>query len=421
MERTDSRDDNSLTTAVADGFHAAVYSGLQQPYDAIRQIAGQVHIDLPNAHLVSAPEQATSGSAAWVAESVGSAAGMIPWVIASNKLVRAGGSLAGIGREGAALASGMGIAEAGMTGAVYSTLFQPTQTNGNFLFNKAADAGIAFSTFAAGAGINNMVRPMFGSFTSELANRAVNAGTASMAGFGAGIVSAEAGNLLGKPHQDVMQTGLKFAVAGGVFGATSKNGFTSETEIGASKNGFDSKVNAMSKNLGHSGDPIVSGTVASERSAPYFAERLSAPAKSGDLFGPRPEVIEQTLPEVKARYGENSPEHASTLVQLGDAHMTQGKLSSPGAEASYLEALRIFSSHGADTPQTAWVYDKLATVKQVSGDTVGAAANLSKALEIWQSSSRESALPAESYIARRTEDLARLQTLNRFNATKPGD
>lgn len=420
MERTELRNDNSLTTAVADGFYAAVYTGLQQPYDAIRQIAGQVHIDLPNAHLVSAPDQATTGSAAWVAESIGSAAGMIPWVIASNKLVRAGGSFLGMSREGAALASGMSMTEAGMTGAVYSTLFQPTQNNGNFLFNKAQDAGIAFSTFAAGAGVNNLVRPMFGTFTSELANRAVNASTASMAGFGAGVVSAEAGNLLGKPHQDVMQTGLKFALVGGVFGAASKNGFNNETEIRTNRTRSDAKVNAMSRNFNQNGDPItVAG--ANERSAPYFAELRPGQGKAGDMFGPRPEVIEQTLPEVRGRYGDNSPEHASTLVQLGDAHMTQGKLSSPQAEASYLEALRIFSAHGTETPQTAWVYDKLATVKQVSGDTVGAAANLSKALEIWQSMARENSRPSENYIARRTEDLSRLQVVNRFNETKPGD
>lgn len=413
------RDDNSLTTAVADGFHAAVYTGLQQPYDAIRQIAGQVHIDLPNAQFTSAPEQAKTGSVAWFAESVGSTVGMIPWVVASNKLVRAGGSFAGLSTEGAALtASGISVGEAGMTGAVYSTLFQPAQTNGNFFLNKAADAGIAFGAFAAGAGVNNMIRPMFGTFSSEVANRLVGAGTGSVSGFGAGVVSAEASNMLGKPHQDVLQSGLKFAMVGGVFGAIPKAGSVSEAEQTRGRGNFES-VNAMSKNLAQNGDPLVASPLASD--AAYFADKPAGPPKGSDIFGPRPDVVQRTLTEVTAKYGENSPEHASMLVQLGDAHMTQGKLSSPQAEASYEQALRIFSARGESTPQTAWIYDKLASVKQLTGDNAGAAAHLSRALEIWQSTPAEKGLPSVNHIARRTEDLARLQLLNKFSAIKPED
>jgi hypothetical protein len=426
MERRDipSHDDNSVTTAIADGFQAAVYTGLQQPYNAIRQIAGQVHIDLPDAHMASAPADAKTGSMSWFAESAGSAAGMIPWVIASNKLVRAGSSFAGLSREGAALtASGMGMGEAGMTGAVYSTLFQPAQGNGNFFANKAADAGIAFGTFAAGAGANNVIRPMFGNFGSELANRAVTAGTASLSAFGAGVVNAESSNLLGKPQQDALQTGLKFALIGGVFGATSR-GVSSESNASAgslaSRNGFQTKAEAMSRNLSQNGDPLVASPLGAETSqtGSYF-ERPAGQQPTGGMFGPHPNVIESTIGDIKARYGENSPELASTMTQLGDAHMTQGKLSAPQAEASYQEALRIYSSHGSDTPQTAWVLDKLASVNQSAGDTVGAAANLSKALEIWRSMPNGKGVPNESHIARRAEDLARLQLLTKYNTRTP--
>lgn len=420
MERRDTttRDDNSLTTAVSDGFHAAVYTGIQQPYDAIRQIAGKVHIDLPEAHLASAPVEAKAGSVAWFAESIGGAAGMIPWIVASHKMVRTGSSLAGFSSETAALtASGMTMREAGMTGAVYSTLFQPVQENGNFLLNKAKDAGIGFGTFAAGAGLTNIVRPMFGSFTSEVANRAVTAGTASVSAFGAGVINAEAGNVLGKPHQDALQTGVKFALVGGIFGAATKSGLVNEAERAPASENFG-RVNSMSQTLGNTGDPIMSPLGAERTSATFYGDRPT-PSKGMDMFGPRPEVIEQTLTEVRSRYGDNSPEHASTLVQLGDAHMVQGKLANPQAQASYEQALQIFKGFGEETPQTAWVYDKLSSVKQSSGDTVGAVNDLAKALEIWRANTDKQGVPSESHIARRTEDFARMEVLNRFNNRKP--
>ncbi|CAN5421193.1 hypothetical protein BH10CYA1_BH10CYA1_02600 [soil metagenome] len=423
MERRDSttHDDNSLTTAVADGFQAAVYTGIQQPYDAIRQIAGKVHIDLPEAHLASTPVEAKTGSAAWFAESIGGAAGMLPWIVASHKMVRAGSSFAGLSTETSALtASGMGMREAGLTGAVYSTLFQPVQDNGNFLLNKAKDAGIGFGTFAAGAGLNNTIRPMFGSLTSEISNRLLTAGTASVSAFGAGVINAEAGNVLGKPHQDALQTGLKFAVVGGIFGAASKNNLVNDSERAPVRSGFDTRVNSMSQNLGSGGDPLIMNPLGVERTSNnFFADRPAGPSAGNDMFGPRPQVIERSLGEIKSRYGENSQEHAATLVQLGDAHMVQGKLSNPVAQASYEQALQIFRGHGEETPQTAWVYDKLANVKQSSGDSVGAANDLSKALEIWRANSKNPDVPNENHITRRTEDLARMQVLNRFNSRTP--
>ena len=83
------------------------------------------------------------------------------------------------------------------------------------------------------------------------------------------------------------------------------------------------------------------------------------------------------------------------------------------------QALQIFRGHGEATPQTAWVYDKLATVKQSSGDSVGAANDLSKALEIWRADPKNPDVPNENHIARRTEDLAHMQVLNRFTNRSP--
>ncbi|MBS1954147.1 MAG: hypothetical protein JST89_08175 [Cyanobacteria bacterium SZAS-4] len=392
MEGTDkpTRDDNSLTTAAADGLQAALYTGIQQPYDSVRQIAGAVHIDLPELNIAAAPAETRTGSTAWFAETIGGAIGMLPLIVASHKMVRAGSSFTRLSTETSVLtASGMGIKEAGLTGATYSTLFQPVQNDGNFMLEKAKNAGIGFGTFAVGAGLNNALRPLFGSFSSGLSNRLMTVGTASLSAFGAGVVDAEANNLAGNPHQDALETGMKFAVMGGVIGATSKNYLASEAK-------------SVPKN-----------------SDIFFGERPAPRPTTGDFFGPRTSEIEKSLNEVKSRYGENSQEVASTLVQLGDAHMVQGRLSNPNAKASYEQALGIFNRFGEETPQTAWVYDKLANVKQSSGDTVGAANDLAKAEKIWRANSKNPNIPDENYINRRTEDLARMQVLNNFNNRRP--
>ena len=416
------RDDNSLAVAVADGFQSAVYTGLQQPYDSVRQLAKNiVHVNLPEANLVCAPSQAKTGSLAWFADSVGGAAGMIPWVVASHKMVRMGTSFAGLS-ELAAGAGRMGVAEAGLTGATYSTLFQPVQNNGNFFANKAVDAGISFATFAGGTAVNNTLRPMFGGMSSELSSRAANIGAASLSGFGAGVINAEFANLMGKPHQDALLSGLKFGIAGGAFGAAAGGRAAAETEITMPKPVSEMPTEAISPSIAV---PEIARNAITELKSPgaqtYRGERPvsnlfdnseSPRAPSKDIFGPRPEVLEQSLPEIKSRFGENSKEHASALVQIGDAHMVQGLLSNPKAQVNYEQALQIFKAQNDSSPQTAWVLDKLASVKQSSGDTAGAAADLAKALEIWKSNGPDNSNYAnENHILRRTEDLTNLQKL----------
>ncbi|MDQ6622976.1 MAG: hypothetical protein M3Y86_05760 [Verrucomicrobiota bacterium] len=120
--------------------------------------------------------------------------------------------------------------------------------------------------------------------------------------------------------------------------------------------------------------------------------------------------------------GENSAEYAAVLVQLGDAHMVQGALSNPRAQLAYERALEIFAAEGEESAETAWLDDKLANVKQSSGDSAGAEADLAKAVEFWRGHPQAGTVaPAvsERYLARREEDLERLIRLNEFQNRKP--
>ncbi|MBA3962489.1 MAG: tetratricopeptide repeat protein [Chthoniobacterales bacterium] len=138
-------------------------------------------------------------------------------------------------------------------------------------------------------------------------------------------------------------------------------------------------------------------------------------------FEPTPAQLREKLTATRARCGEDSVEYAFVLVELGDAHMVQGRLSNPAAQASYETALKIFQTEGQETPEVAWLYDKLANVKQSSGDTFGAEADLKKALALWQDRPPDKLRWAlrDDHLTRREEDLERLRKVNAFKNRKP--
>lgn len=148
-------------------------------------------------------------------------------------------------------------------------------------------------------------------------------------------------------------------------------------------------------------------------------QSIPKPAVSGgDVFGPRPSEVEQTAEAVKSQHGE-SFEYAHALVRLGDAHMVQGTLSNPKAQVCYEQALKIVSTEGESTAETAFVLDKLANVKQSSGDTAGAATDLAKAIEIWKALDTDARFVTDHHIERRVEELTRLERVVAFNNRRP--
>lgn len=156
----------------------------------------------------------------------------------------------------------------------------------------------------------------------------------------------------------------------------------------------------------------------------FFDNEASRPqptAPGGDVFGPRPNELEQKAAQVKSQHGENSFEYASALVRVGDAHMVQGSLANPQAQDCYEQALKIVSAEGESTAETAYILDKLANVKQSSGDTAGAATELAKAIEIWKALDADSRFITDHHLERRMEDLTRLERVVAFNNRRPPD
>jgi len=377
METTENLkfDKTKTAEAVVDGLQAAAYTGIQRPYEAIKQASHNIfHVDLPDSHIVQAPPKVSDNSAAGVAESIGTAVGMMPWIYASHKIVGSFASELGFSAEKALMSKSLSITRAGFTGATYSALFQPAQGKGNYFEEKAQDAGIAFATFATGAGINAAVKPLFGTFETRAANVGLSSSIGAISGVGAGVVNAELNNLSGREHVSPLRAGIEFGILGGAFGA---------------------KLAGETKTIGKQ-----------EMSSNELDER--------DIFGERPEKLLTNLDAIKSRYGENSPEHADYLIRIGDAHMTQGSLSNPSAQASYEQALKIFSDSGQSNAQMGKVYDKLANVKESSDDTRGAVADLARAIELWQTDQTNPDFVKSDYFVRREQDLRRLQGVNQI-------
>ncbi|HEY9676691.1 MAG TPA: hypothetical protein V6C76_01720 [Drouetiella sp.] len=430
MFRGENTETASNKSAIEECAESALYAGIQQPYDAVRQIAAKtVHISLPESNMFAAPKEAATGSAAWVAQSVGGAIGMAPWLMVSNQLVKFGGARTGLMTETAALAAPkIGVFEAGMTGATYGALFTPTQDNGSFLSNKLTDAGINFGTFAAGAALHNSFRPMFSGASSEVTQRIIGAGTGSMAGFGAGIANAELNNLAGREHQDVLGTGLKFGILGGIVSARAEATPQAKPVSASSFNGrlglslrdestsLSTKIQPEDLRMNSSGSPHTDGRTGSTMFSKDF---YVTPEVGRDNYGgPKPYQVEAKLPEVLRQYGENSAQHGFVLMDLGDALITARK----PAEAlqNYEKATTILNARGESTPRSAYVLDRTAHAKQAVGDLNGAQADLTQALEIWKANDlRTDGLVAENHIARRTEDLQRVERMIKNKNTRP--
>jgi hypothetical protein len=151
---------------------------------------------------------------------------------------------------------------------------------------------------------------------------------------------------------------------------------------------------------------------------PWQAVQIAAEG----MFGPPVEKLIAQLPAISARFGEKSPQYATLSVQIGDAHMVQGLLSNPQAQRSYEAALEILQTMEDVRPEIAWVHDKLACVKQSSGDSFGAQADLEKAVSFWRENppaNRLGPVALQDHVARREEDLERLVKLNAFLNRKP--
>lgn len=148
---------------------------------------------------------------------------------------------------------------------------------------------------------------------------------------------------------------------------------------------------------------------------------MPQPVDGSDVFGPSPNQLERKAEEVKSQHGEGSLEYASALVRLGDAHMMQGTLANPQAQQCYERALKIVCVEGEANAEAAYVFDKLANVRQSSGDTAGAATKLAQAIKIWKALDANARFVTDHHMERRAEDLVRLQRVVAFENRRPPD
>src|ERR1700744_5578876 len=82
--------------------HSAAYTFAQQPITAVTQLVDAVadtHLSA-NVQFMQAPESAKFGSSNWVAQTVGGAVGMLPWLVGIGKVTKMG--LGGVGTDEAA-------------------------------------------------------------------------------------------------------------------------------------------------------------------------------------------------------------------------------------------------------------------------------------------------------------------------------
>lgn len=145
------------------------------------------------------------------------------------------------------------------------------------------------------------------------------------------------------------------------------------------------------------------------------------PGNSTGILGPTPESVSEFAEQVKVKSGADSYEYASAQVKIGDAHMRQGRLANPRAQLCYEHALQIVQARGKCPAETAYLLDKLSSVKQSSGDTTSAATDLKIAIEIWKTLTAQERFVSDEHIARRTEDLERMEKVIAFQNSRPPD
>ncbi len=204
------------TSLASDFGRSFTHSLLQSPLEGVAQLVdGKANGATQKAvHFMDAPEQAKFGTSSWVAQQAGSGLGAILPVLLVHKGVstalasnyEAKASLAMSEHMGAltskqALGAGsLKMAEAGLTGMVYSGVLTPAKDNDHFWqqrLHNTAVGGLTFATLSgAGLGMKGLGERTAQSLPalSKVMKNEIAAG--ALSGIPAGIVAANADSLL---------------------------------------------------------------------------------------------------------------------------------------------------------------------------------------------------------------------------------
>lgn len=201
VEPASNAGDQSLAEVFA---HSAAYTLVQSPINALSQLVDQVADTsvLPAVQFIEAPEtvEFSLSNPAWYVQQFGNATAMAAHLYMLNKAM--GGKSLAAGREvsmSARTAAELTAKSAGV-GALYSGVFTPVASDGNFWQNRAINSLAGAVTFASMSASAIGTKTLGQSLTpvSRVAGNALKndvvAGTIS--GVPAGIVSADAHSLL---------------------------------------------------------------------------------------------------------------------------------------------------------------------------------------------------------------------------------
>lgn len=224
---------------------AFFYTLIQSPVNGVVQIVDNVRGTdlLPSVQLIDAPKEAQFASAAWHAQQIGQAAGMIPWFFCLHKgsaaLIRGVAGVEARAVAGVAAESGLSrvavvgegrlagqsanrflssktaveVGASALSGLAYGGMLTPVKSDESPLharFRNAASSALTFATLAGSA------RGL------ECAGLRSHTLAGALSGIPAGIVSAESHSLLdGKGLASIRDVGKSvygFAIIGGGFG-----------------------------------------------------------------------------------------------------------------------------------------------------------------------------------------------------------
>lgn len=245
---------------VSDAVRSALYSGIESPANAVGQLwnntAGSAVGEVGELGLISAPTEATFGSARWHAQTIGGAAGMVaPFLLARGGVKTAAGATKGMTSRivGSAktfeLTSGQSVKllapvlEAGATGAVFEGVFRPVDPKeGNFWAARARNAGVGFATFSVLGGTSQGLKAldrigyanspwMINTFKHDVARQLIAGGTAGMAD--AQFRSLASGHGLAKTDE-VVKSAYTFALLGGLTRTAGEAAARAQGKLGVS-------------------------------------------------------------------------------------------------------------------------------------------------------------------------------------------
>lgn len=381
LQQPQHKENAAQSNLLEDFWRSAVKSGVENPYNAVAQIANHASGKkvIHELRLVDAPAPVDNPlSPRGVAESLGTIAGMLPTFWLTSKAVgAAAGMLKRAETAGTVTLVGdmtmsarkFALAEAAVTGGTYGGLLTPADSRRNFWESRAANAGLG-ATAVMSMGWANHRFP-----------RLQPAASGFIGGSIGGAINAEGQSILYK-HKIVPGAGefTQSVLAWGSMGAIGARFGPGETRMDGAK-----RVR-LGENLMESNVPEALKQSLSEL-------RLGRRLLSDGSVPEAVNTLEKAVGKSVDTLGEGHPVVADQLSELGDAYFRSGKHRYQDAENSVQHALQIRTSQfGTTSPEVARTLEQLSIIQSARMNHADAAASLHASARTWDSLYQEGRL-----------------------------